>query len=139
MKHAIIAADVGNTVMPRRRKLPVSSEGGEFVIIDPEIGVVHFLYPAAVIVWQCCDGKMTVDRCARRIRKAFLTPPDAPLEGLILELLAVMSVLHLVDGEIPLSVNVDAVDHSYHSGIIALCPSGVQEKPPNSANPSSGK
>jgi hypothetical protein len=139
MKQGSTAVDLGSAVMPRRRKLPVSSESGEFVIIDPEIGVVHFLYPAAVVVWQCCDGKSTIERCVRRIRKAFLTPPDAPLEHLVLELLAVMSTLHLVVGEIPSSPTVDAVDHSYHPGIMTMCPSGIHEKPPNSANPSSGK
>jgi hypothetical protein len=82
--------------MPKHRDLPVTLSEEGFVIQDQEIGSVHFLNPAAAVVWSCCDGKTTVRQCAYRIRRKFLTPPFADVPHLIRELLAVFLQLNLV-------------------------------------------
>jgi PqqD family protein of HPr-rel-A system len=67
------------TSLPRRKPLPSQVVQSDLLIHDPTSGQVHFLNPAAALIWQSCDGELAVTECADRLRDAFSIPEGAEL------------------------------------------------------------
>lgn len=67
------------TLLPRRKPLPHQAVQSDLVVHDPATGQVHFLNPTAALIWQCCDGVLTLRECADRLRSAFSIPEGAEL------------------------------------------------------------
>ncbi len=65
----------GGSTTPRARDdVAIVVIGGEAVIHWH--GRVHVLDPVATLVWQCCDGRVTVDGIAVELAGTFALPPD---------------------------------------------------------------
>jgi PqqD family protein of HPr-rel-A system len=81
-------ATIEHDVLPRRRELPLQNIHDELMLRDPESGEVHFLNPAAAVIWQACDGATLSSECESLLRAAFQIPVAADLQGDIREALA---------------------------------------------------
>jgi hypothetical protein len=70
----VASVPVDGSFVPRAR--PVAS-----VVVDGEAvlhhaGALHHLNPTATVVWQCCDGEVTVDALAVELAEAFAVDVD---------------------------------------------------------------
>ena len=73
--------DPKTTILPKRRDFSYNTVGRELVVHDSGSGRVHFLNATASVIWQCCDGETTLDRCEQRIRDAFALDESTDLAG----------------------------------------------------------
>jgi hypothetical protein len=78
------------------RDVYVKAEGHEFshvpdgyVIYQSDRDRVHFLNPTAVIVYELCDGRHSVDQIGRFLQKSYAlsAPPMAEVESCLADLL----------------------------------------------------
>jgi PqqD family protein of HPr-rel-A system len=51
----------------------------DLLVHDPAAGQVHFLNPTAALIWTACDGVLTQNECAERLRIAFTIPDEVEL------------------------------------------------------------
>lgn len=83
MYRTLLASDT----LPKRRPLGERRVGNEVLIRDPEQGQVHFLNVTAALVWECCDGRSTLESCLDRIRAECSVPVEVDLESDVRETL----------------------------------------------------
>lgn len=61
----------GETLLPKHLNLSCRAAGQETLVRNPISGTVHFLNPAAIVVWECCDGATSLDICVLRLKERF--------------------------------------------------------------------
>ncbi len=59
------------TYLRRRSGLKVQSIEGEYVVEDETRGLMHQLNQTASFVWDCCDGKSTLQDIAHQVASKF--------------------------------------------------------------------
>lgn len=55
--------------------------GDEWMLYDPENGVVHILNATAESVWELCDGKHGHDEIAKHLRDDYQVPDGVELKN----------------------------------------------------------
>jgi hypothetical protein len=66
---ALVHAPKQTGIVPRRKPDVVWQPGGdEAMLYDLEADAIHVLTPAAMAVWELCDGQHTAKDIAHRIR-----------------------------------------------------------------------
>ena len=91
----------GGDLLPRVRPLNARAAGEDTLLSDPGDGKVHFLNATAALVWQCCDGRTTLDDCVRRLRAAFAIPLEADVAADVRDVLADLTQRGLLAGDAP--------------------------------------
>ena len=65
-------ADIDGAFRPRRADSVAFTElDGEIVLYDESTGGTHLLNPTASVLWQCFDGKASVDELAADVAEAY--------------------------------------------------------------------
>jgi len=63
---------------PRRKPGVLARQlGEEWILYDPESGDLHVVNEAAGLVWEMCDGSLSLQQMGERLRAAYSVPPDA--------------------------------------------------------------
>jgi PqqD family protein of HPr-rel-A system len=70
---------------------------GEAVVYDPVAGEVHHLNATATVVWQCCDGRGTVDGLIDDLARTY-DAPRAQVASDVGALLDELASRHLLCG-----------------------------------------
>lgn len=78
----------GGDRLPKVRSLTARAAGEDTLLSDPGDGKVHFLNATAALVWQCCDGRTSLDNCVRLLRETFTIPPEADVAADVRAVLA---------------------------------------------------
>lgn len=55
---------------------------GEGIIYDQEKSMVHTLNPTATLIWNCCNGKQSVNDIAKKFLKKYDTSLDNALKDI---------------------------------------------------------
>jgi len=55
--------------------------GEEWILYDPEQGVVHIINATAEYVWGLCDGDHDLDDIAKCLQDAYLVPAGTAVRG----------------------------------------------------------
>jgi hypothetical protein len=84
--------------LPKRKPLPQRMAGEELFITDPATGQVHFLNATAALVWECCDGAVSLQDCSERLRACFEMPKDVNLINDISDIIRLFEKQGLLEG-----------------------------------------
>ncbi|MCC2671766.1 MAG: Coenzyme synthesis protein (PqqD) [Armatimonadetes bacterium] len=76
---ATLAPHPSSAALPRRKQLPFQTVQSDLLVHDPAAGQVHFLNPSAALIWESCDGVLTLAECAARLRSTFSIPEQVEL------------------------------------------------------------
>jgi hypothetical protein len=92
-----LSTSIDAHVLPKRRALAYRIAGQEALLRDPHCGKIHFLNPAALIVWECCDGETTLHACEQRLRDTFADSKGVDVNSDIQKILADFARLGLFE------------------------------------------
>ncbi len=80
----------GNDIFAQVEPRAVTEAPDGYIIDQPETGKVHFLNPTAVLVYEACDGKRSVEEIEALVQQTFdlPEPPTKPIRDCLANLLA---------------------------------------------------